>query len=110
MFKIAKEESEFIEVEIGKSTYVGNIQWEIAKMALLKNKKVIYTFKGNEYVVTLEEAKEIITPERVTEEISNLEREEKNLAKELLKKRKEKRELEELLKFLEDKISKDSPK
>ena len=41
MFKIAKEEPEFIGVEIGKDTYVGNIQWEIAKMALLKNKKVI---------------------------------------------------------------------
>jgi len=110
MVKFIREESEFVEIEIGKSNYTSNIHWEVAKMALLKNKKVFYTFNGSEFVMTPEEAKEIITLERVRDEILNLELKEKDWAKELLKSKKEKRELRRLLRFLEEKNLKNSPK
>ena len=110
MVKVVKEEPEFVEVEVGAGVHIGDIQWDIAKIALLKNKKVVYTFNKDEFVVTPEEAKETITPERVRDAILDLETEEELLIKKLLKSKKERRELRRFLKFLEDKVFKDSPK
>jgi len=110
LFKIIEAGDGFIKVKIGPKNHDGAIQWELAILALRNNKQVIYVIgdngsANNEFVMTPEEAKEIITLERVKEEIDNLKEKKRDLNKDLKRVKKESDKLEELLIFL-----KNSPK
>ncbi|MCX6764342.1 MAG: hypothetical protein NTU58_01405 [Candidatus Nealsonbacteria bacterium] len=83
--KILKEEDDFIELDIGFTGDSRITQWEAAKRALFKNKKVFYTFNDERIRITPQEARAYIYPDIVRGKTSDLEKKEGMLIKELLK-------------------------